>query len=124
MNSSIIKKALRDLPKKGPYGKEVAVNKERTIIISCLITSEEASPKAEMHENYNDTLFIVEGEEEFFVCGDITDKKSSGPGEWSGEILKGASKYCVKKGDILVIPKGIPHKHGKGIIKSIIVKTS
>lgn len=78
--------------------------------------------KAELHENYTDVFLVYEGEEDLYIGGEITDKVSTGPGEWRGLTLVGAEKMQVKMGDVVVIPKGVAHKHGIGDMKMIIVK--
>lgn len=118
-----IKKALAELPKKGPFGEEIAKNKNQSVIVSRNITSKNASPKAELHENYTDIFIVMAGKEELFIGGKITDKKEIKLGEWRGEKLKGARKYKIGAGDIVIIPAGIAHRHGKGTIKLMVIKT-
>ena len=81
-----------------------------------------AEKKAELHKNYTDIFLVYVGEEDLYIGGKITDAVSTGPGEWRGLNLVGAEKMHVKMGDIVIIPKGIAHKHGIGNMKMIIVK--
>lgn len=118
-----IKKAVASLPKTGPFGEEIAKNKNQSIIVSRNITSKGASPKAELHENHNDIFIVMSGKEELFIGGKITDKKEIKPGEWRGEKLKDSRKYKIGAGDIVIIPAGISHRHGKGTIKLMVIKT-
>jgi len=90
--------------------------------ISMVATSKEASPKAESHDNFNDLFLVQSGEEEFWVGGEITDKEETEKGEWLGQNLVGAQKYQIKAGDVMVVPKGIAHKHGTGSVIFLVIK--
>lgn len=105
-----------------PFGEQLLKNSHKSVIVFRLLTSDEMSPKAEIHENYTDIFLVKEGEEEFFIGGEIVDKESVDDGEWSGSNLVGARKYNIKAGDVVIIPKGVPHRHGVGQIKMMVVK--
>lgn len=88
------------------------------------VTDETAfhAKRAELHENYTDVFLVYAGEEDLYIGGEIANAVSTGPGEWRGMELTGAEKKHVKAGDVVIIPKGVAHKHGIGNIKMIIVK--
>lgn len=117
-----IKKAISNLPQKGLFGEELISNKGRSVIVSRVITEEEVSSKAEIHEDYTDIFIIKEGKEELFVGGKILNKELTGSGEWRGSVLRGAKKYFVSSGDVAIIPNGVAHRHGKGKIKMLVIK--
>lgn len=119
-----IKEAISGLPEKGPWAEELLKNSNQSIIVFRLITSEEIGRKAELHENYTDILFIQEGQEEIFINGEITDKKLIAPGEWRGENLTNFRTYNIEKGDVIIIPKGVAHRHGRGEVKILVIKTA
>lgn len=119
-----LEEAMVSLPKVGPFGEELVKNPDQSVIISKTITADGVSPRAELHENYTDIFLVQEGEEELFIGGEIADKQETGPGEWRGQNLEGARTYKVKAGDIVVIPKGVAHRHGLGTIKIIVIKTA
>ncbi len=118
-----VQEALASLPVKGPFGKMVKINADGSIKASVSITAVEASPQAEIHDNFNDTFVVFSGEEELWVGGEISDKRETEPGEWVGETLVGAHAQKLKAGDTVVIPKGVAHRHGLGSIKLLIIKT-
>ncbi len=118
-----IQEALSSLPNNGPCGKMVKINYDSSVKASVLITSPDISPKAEIHDNFNDLFIVRAGEEEFWVGGEIIDKQETESGEWLGENLVGAQKYRLKSGDILVVPKGIAHRHGLGSATLLVIKT-
>ncbi len=119
----------------GPFGEEMLVSKERMVLISRNVTSEEPSAKAELHENYTDIFLVKEGSEEFFIGGEIADKQQymidgkPQPGEWRGTEVNSVPgneirKYQIEANDIVIIPKGIIHRHGAGTIKMLVIKVS
>jgi len=118
-----VRDALASLPAVGPFGKMVRINSDNSIKASVSITAKEISPQAEIHDNYNDTFVVFSGEEELWVGGEISDKQETEPGEWVGEKLVGARSRQIKTGDIVVIPKGVAHRHGLGSVKLLIIKT-
>lgn len=118
-----IQKALSLLPDKGPASQAMKINADGSVKASVLLTSPEISPKAEIHENFNDLFLAQAGEEEFWVGGEIIDKTEVEPGEWLGEKLVDAQRHMLKSDDILIVPKGVPHKHGAGTATFLIIKT-
>ncbi|MFH1522513.1 MAG: cupin domain-containing protein [Patescibacteria group bacterium] len=116
-------KFINSLPETGPYGEKMLANSQETVIVSKNITGQEPAPKAEMHENYVDIFLVTEGKEELFIGGELKDKESVSSGEWLGMNLVGARKYNIEAGDIIIIPKGVPHQHGKGVIRLAVIKT-
>ena len=115
---------MQSLPEVGPFGEELKTNENRSVVSYKNLTSGGVAGKAELHENYNDIFLVQEGEEELFIGGEIKDKQEVSSGEWRGENLEGYASYRIKAGDTVVIPKGIAHRHGEGIIKFICIKTS
>ncbi len=124
LKKQTIENYVKSLPKTGQFGEKVLVNKNETVIINKNITSDKSAEYAEIHDNYVDIFMIQEGQEELFIGGEIKDKKSVSPGEWLGRDLIGARKYNIEAGDVIIIPKGVAHQHGQGLVKMIVIKTS
>ena len=110
------------LPQDGPFAEELIANKEKSGVVFRSITDKTRSKKSELHENYTDIFIIHEGSEELFVGGEIEDSEETRPGEWRGKGLIGARKYQVEAGDIVIVPKGVAHQHGEGVLKMIALK--
>ena len=70
-----------------------------------------ASPKEfEWHEGRDHVFHILDGSTVYEVGGTPKGGHSKGPGEWLAPESEGAAKIALKKGDMLVIPRGTPHK--------------
>ena len=64
----------------------------------------------ELHQNFADIFFILEGRASVLTGGTLVDQKSSGPGELRGKSVEGGARQEVKAGDVVHIPAGMPHQ--------------
>jgi mannose-6-phosphate isomerase-like protein (cupin superfamily) len=64
----------------------------------------------ELHENYADLFYILDGRATVMTGGELSDRKSTGPGEARGAKVNGGSAQDVKAGDVVHIPAGMPHQ--------------
>ncbi|HEY3855830.1 MAG TPA: cupin domain-containing protein [Verrucomicrobiae bacterium] len=63
----------------------------------------------EIHEKDTDIFYIVDGTATFITGGKASEVTEKSPGEFGAkEILGGQAQHLVK-GDVIVIPKGVPH---------------
>jgi quercetin dioxygenase-like cupin family protein len=63
----------------------------------------------EVHDADNDVFYIVDGEATFVVGGKVVDPKVESPGETRGSRIEGGQSLKLAKGDVIVIPRGVPH---------------
>ena len=64
---------------------------------------------AEQHEKAYDIVYITEGEAVYVTGGTLKNSKQTGPGEMLGGTIDGGEVHNLKKGDVIVVPPGIPH---------------
>lgn len=64
----------------------------------------------EVHQNYADLFYIVDGNVTLVTGGDVVEPKSTGPGETLGTSVKGGSRQELKAGDMVHIPAAVPHQ--------------
>jgi mannose-6-phosphate isomerase-like protein (cupin superfamily) len=64
----------------------------------------------ELHENYADLFYILDGQATVLTGGEIADRKTTAPGEVRGSGVNGGSRQDVKAGDVVHIPAGMPHQ--------------
>ena len=64
----------------------------------------------EVHQNFADVFFIVDGKAALVTGGEVIEPKSAGPGETRGASVKGGSRQELKAGDVVHIPAGMPHQ--------------
>jgi len=65
--------------------------------------------QVELHEKETDVFYIVDGEATFVTGGKMVGGKVSSPGQWLGTDIQGGQVHHLTKGDVMVIPVGIPH---------------
>jgi mannose-6-phosphate isomerase-like protein (cupin superfamily) len=65
--------------------------------------------QVEVHDKETDVLYILEGEATFVFGGKMVGGKTTRPDQWLGTDITGGETHRVGKGDVFVIPAGIPH---------------
>ncbi len=85
-----------------------------------------ATGKAEVHAEFTDVWYVIEGAATLVTGGSVVDGVSTAPGEVRAQSIKGGSSRVIRKGEFAVIPAGTPHwisgVEGKEILY-IVVKT-
>jgi mannose-6-phosphate isomerase-like protein (cupin superfamily) len=64
----------------------------------------------EVHEQLLDTFYITAGGATFVAGGKLEGGKAIGPGQIRGGKIVGGTTYHLVKGDVIVIPAGVPHQ--------------
>lgn len=79
---------------------------------SVVLTTEAAhnASEFEWHEGRDHILQVIDGTTVYELGGTPKDARSSKPGEWLAPASDGAAIVTLKKGDMLIIPRGMPHK--------------
>lgn len=72
----------------------------------------------EVHESLTDIFYITDGETTFVTGGKYEGGKPIAPGQIRGGTLTGYTTYHLTKGDVIVIPAGIPTGSKKSPKKS------
>jgi hypothetical protein len=66
--------------------------------------------EAEIHEKLLDTIYITAGSATLIAGGKLEGGKPTTPGQIRGGTIVGGTSYNLVKGDVIVIPAGIPHQ--------------
>jgi mannose-6-phosphate isomerase-like protein (cupin superfamily) len=69
----------------------------------------ETSGKVEVHDKETDVLYVVDGEATFVFGGQMQAGNVTSPGQWQGADITGGQTHHIVKGDVFVIPAGVPH---------------
>jgi mannose-6-phosphate isomerase-like protein (cupin superfamily) len=85
-----------------------------------------APGEVEVHESDTDIFYILEGSGTFITGGKAVDTRLVSPGETRGKEIVGGEERRLMKGDVIVIPTGIPHwfKEVNGPLLYYVVKVS
>jgi mannose-6-phosphate isomerase-like protein (cupin superfamily) len=69
-----------------------------------------AGAAAELHDASDDVYYVLDGTATLTLGGKLDAPKETDPGEWrSPKIIDGKS-FEIKKGDLIVVPRGTPHQ--------------
>ncbi len=68
-----------------------------------------AAPAAEIHDASDDVYYVLEGMATLTLGGRLEAPKEIEPGEWRGPRIEGGQNFDVKKGDLVIVPRGTPH---------------
>jgi len=69
----------------------------------------EAAGQVEVHDKETDVLYIIDGEATFAYGGRMVGGKVTRPGQWLGTSIDGGDTHHLGKGDVFVVPAGVPH---------------
>jgi mannose-6-phosphate isomerase-like protein (cupin superfamily) len=84
----------------------------KALPLTIVLTTEEkkSAKEFEYHEGRDHIFLILEGTTKYELGGTPKGEHKTKPGEWLAPASDGATTLTLKKGDMLVIPRGTPHK--------------
>ena len=65
--------------------------------------------QAEIHTLATDVIYVVDGSATFVTGGKAIDPKEVAPNEIRGRAIEGGEVHQITKGDVVVVPAGLPH---------------
>lgn len=66
--------------------------------------------EVEIHEKDTDVFYITEGSATFVTGGTAANQHTTVPGEIRAPQIVGGEEHHLTKGDVIVIPNGVPHQ--------------
>lgn len=66
--------------------------------------------QAEVHDASDDVFYVLEGSAELTLGGSLENPKEATAGEWKSDKIIGGQTFTIKKGDLIVVPRGTPHQ--------------
>ncbi len=79
---------------------------------------------AEVHDWETDVVYVLDGSATVVTGGTVVDPKVTEPGQVRGPVIQGGESRRIGKGDVVVIPAGVPHwfKDVQGPLTYFVVK--
>ena len=65
--------------------------------------------QAEVHARDTDIMYVLEGTATLVTGGQVVGGTSTATDEIRGDAITGGDDHPLVKGDVIVVPKGIPH---------------
>jgi mannose-6-phosphate isomerase-like protein (cupin superfamily) len=69
-----------------------------------------ADAAAELHDASDDVYYVLEGSAVLMLGGKLDLPREVQPGEWRSPHIIGGQSFEVKKGDLIIVPRGTPHQ--------------
>ena len=69
----------------------------------------EKAGMSEVHELDTDIIYVLDGTATFVTGGTSVDPKMVAANEFRGSMIDGGETRQLKKGDVVIVPKGTPH---------------
>jgi mannose-6-phosphate isomerase-like protein (cupin superfamily) len=91
-----------------PAAGNLVANKNFTVVLTT--ETAKSAPEFEWHEGRDHILQILEGETIYEVGGTPLHPRAVKPGEWMAPARDGGAHISMKKGDMLVLPRGTLHR--------------
>lgn len=66
--------------------------------------------QAEIHTRDTDVIYVLDGKATLITGGDAIDSKATAPDELRGSSIKNGQSRQIAKGDVIVVPNGVPHQ--------------
>ena len=71
----------------------------------------------EVHDASDDIYYVLDGEATLMLGGSLIEPNEISNGEWRAKSSTGGQEIRIRKGDVIVVPRGTPHQRtvtGKG----------
>jgi mannose-6-phosphate isomerase-like protein (cupin superfamily) len=65
--------------------------------------------QVEVHDKETDLIYVIEGAATFVMGGKMVGGKVTRPAQWMGTDITGGQTQKLTKGDMVIVPAGIPH---------------
>jgi mannose-6-phosphate isomerase-like protein (cupin superfamily) len=92
--------------------------------LSILMAHRSEPGMVEVHDKETDTIYVLDGSATIVTGGTMIGGSVTAPGQQRGTDIKGGQAQRLAKGDVMVIPAGVPHwfKEVTGSIDYYVVK--
>ena len=77
---------------------------------------------AELHDASDDVYYVLEGSATLTLGGKLEAPREAEPGEWRSPKIIGGQTFEIKKGDLIVVPRGTPHQRTGKDFSMILIK--
>lgn len=90
-----------------------AIGKGGTLVtapdLTVMGSHRDAAGRVEVHDKETDVIYMVDGEATFVTGGTVVGLTKSKPGQSLGSEIQDGETHHLSKGDVIVVPAGIPH---------------
>src|SRR5688572_12050575 len=95
---------------KGNLNKDIVPAKGVQMRVAVFHDEKRENDLYEVHDESDDIYYVLDGEATLALGGELVEPSEISPGEWRSKTVKGGNPFVVKKGDLVVIPRGTVHQ--------------
>ena len=66
--------------------------------------------EAELHDESDDVYYVLDGSAQLTLGGTLDAPREASPGEWRSKKINNGTTFEIKKGDLIIVPRGTPHQ--------------
>jgi mannose-6-phosphate isomerase-like protein (cupin superfamily) len=110
-----IQKALEQQP--GNKNEDIVAAGGMQMRVAVFHDEKRENDPVEVHDTADDIYYVLKGTATLMLGGSQIDATEISPGEWRAKTAAGGQMVTIKKGDLVVVPRGTPHQRtvtGKG----------
>ena len=74
------------------------------------VTVRAKTGQGEMHADWEDHIYVLDGEANLVLGGTVENPKTVSPGETRGDGIKGGKNFSLHSGDYAYVPANTPHQ--------------
>lgn len=78
--------------------------------------------QAEVHDASDDVYYVLEGSATLTLGGRLDAPREVEPGEWRSPRIINGQTFEIKKGDLIIVPRGTPHQRTGRDFSMILIK--
>jgi mannose-6-phosphate isomerase-like protein (cupin superfamily) len=108
-----------------PGNKMLFASKTLPFAVTLTTETKKSAKEFEYHEGRDHVIQILEGTTLYEVGGTPKNARNVKPGEWLAPISEGSTAITMSKGDMLILPRGTPHKRStEGSVTLTLIATT
>jgi len=108
---SDIEQLSKELEKqKGNVNKDIVPAKGAQMRVAVFHDEDRKDDLYELHDGSDDIYYVLEGEATLALGGELVEPNEISPGEWRSKTVKGGNPFVIKKGNLVVVPRGTVHQ--------------
>ena len=95
---------------KGNLNKDIVSAKGGQMRVAVFHDEDRQNDLYEVHDSSDDIYYVLDGEATLALGGELVEPNEISPGEWRSKTVKGGNPFVIKKGDLVVVPRGTVHQ--------------
>ena len=110
-NAKDIESITKELEKQtGNVNKDVVPAKGVQMRVAVFYDEKREGDQYEVHDTSDDIYYVLDGKATLALGGELVDATEISPGEWRSKTVSGGNPFEIKKGDLIVVPRGTVHQ--------------